>query len=597
MKALLSVILVGLVTLRPALAADLEPLLKLYRDYGMPLPAKGARLVEYSYGGISIVNGVEQKPEQRLAFLLNDDQKSMLLLIGPILKRIKKDEIAWKFVPPDSVEPDKMEMESFGLSVFEVNTRLAVSLQLHAVGERRLADAFFSGSLTQDCGHHFSAFYQPAGLSAEQAVAHLAWAWLANRLLDHDSSRSELLQSAKKVLAAAPKLQDARSRFFMDSLEASLAPSASTPGSIDALIDGLMEVAQNSWRSDDFDPKVEAILAHGFDAIPKLLSHLDDSRVTRSVQQGFNNFASWHRQVRHVVTDILQGLAGEDFGRNWLKAQGGYTIERHKAEDWWNRTKQIPEKDYLQKHALDGNGEWPNRTMLRVLRLKYPEALAPLYREVVDKHPKKISHQLAEELAKSNRPAEEKHAAFLYAVTNANDQVKHTALQHINESDPKVFNRFVLQSLTNMAPTPKGEYWKCPEANLAHLVLMTDSADVWAAFLHAAKRADVGLRMELMQRLNYLYVGDRLLKQRLQLQAAFLDDHTERDAASDTARFTGPFAGFTFPKLRVCDLAAEMAGSLLRFEEEPRPSWTKDEWDNYRARVKKELPAKVGELR
>jgi hypothetical protein len=125
---------------------------------------------------------------------------------------------------------------------------------------------------------------------------------------------------------------------------------------------------------------------------------------------------------------------------------------------------------------------------------------------------------------------------------------------------------------------------------------MTDSAEVWAAFLAAAKRADVGLRMELMNPLNYSHVGDRVLKQRIQFLAAFLDDETERDAASDPAKFTGPFAGFVFPKLRVCDLTAEKAGSLLGLDQQPRPSWTKQDWENYRARVRKELAQKIREL-
>src|ERR1044071_7480521 len=105
-----------------AAQADFDSLLKLYRDYGLPLPAKGARLVGYSHPGISIVNGVEQKPEQHLAFLVKDEGTSMLLLIGPIEKRMGKDEITWKIVPPSAVESGKIEMESFGLSVFKVNT-------------------------------------------------------------------------------------------------------------------------------------------------------------------------------------------------------------------------------------------------------------------------------------------------------------------------------------------------------------------------------------------------------------------------------------------------------------------------------------------
>src|ERR1051326_2822942 len=191
---------------------NLDLLVKLYRDYGMPLPAKGARLVEYSYPGISIVNGVEQKPKAHLASLVKDEEKSLLLLAGPLLKSVAKEEIVWKFRPPNEVKSEAIEIESFELSVFEVNTRLAFALQLQALGEKSLATAFFAGSLSQDCGHHFSTFYQPAGLRPEKAVAYLAWSWLANRLLDADSSRDQVLQVARKVFKAAPELENERSK-------------------------------------------------------------------------------------------------------------------------------------------------------------------------------------------------------------------------------------------------------------------------------------------------------------------------------------------------------------------------------------------------
>jgi hypothetical protein len=604
MKKMLCIFCLGtFAPLRIALGAqqaDLNSPLKLYRDYGLPLPAKDARLVQYSYPGISIVNGVEQKPRQHLAFLVKEERDSIVLLVGPIMKRMGKNEISWKVVPPSAIEPEKIEMESFGLSVFEVNTRLAVAIQLNAQGERSLATVFFNGCLTEGCGHHFSLFVQPAGLSPEKGVAHLAWAWLANRLLDPESSRTELLQTARKVIKAVPELETEASKSFIASLEASLARTTSKPGSVEGLIHALIDVTQNAGmhtQGDEFDPRVEAIITRGFDAIPALLNHLDDKRLTRSVQQGFNNFPSWHRRVSHVVSDILQGLAGEEFKRDWLQAQTGYGIDRQAVDDWWMRTKEISERDYFQKYALGGDSEWPNLTILRVLRVKYPETLAPLYRELVEKHPKKVSQPLAEELAKSDRPAEEKRAAFLYAVTNATGDVQSTGLGHLNKSDPKAFNHFLLQSLTNMASTPKGEYWTCPEAHLTHLVVETDSTEVWAAFLAAAKRADVGLRMELMNPLNYSYVEDRLLRQRLQFLSAFLDDETERDATSAPAKFTGPFAGFVFPKLRVCDLAAELVGSLVGLDQQPRPSWTRQEWEDYRARVKKELSTKLRELK
>src|SRR5258706_948365 len=199
-------------------APDFDLLLSLYRQFGMPLPPKAARIVEYRHPGTAVVNGVEQPPSRHLAYLLKEEMNSLTLLVGPIRKQMGKDEIAWKFMSPKDLNPKGIEMESLGLSSFEVNTRFALALQLHAQGERRLAAAFFEGCLAQDYGHRFSLFYQPAGLSPEKAVAHLAWAWLANRLLEADSSRAVLLQTAKNVFQIAPELKDERSKAFIASL-------------------------------------------------------------------------------------------------------------------------------------------------------------------------------------------------------------------------------------------------------------------------------------------------------------------------------------------------------------------------------------------
>src|SRR2546422_6860735 len=120
LRKMWTLLLAALAWLPPASGAersDFSMLLKLYRDFGMPLPANGARLIQYSHPGTSIVNGIEQKPRQHLAYLAKEEAKSLTLLVGPIMKRTAKDEIAWKVIAPKAVKADKIEMESFGLSV------------------------------------------------------------------------------------------------------------------------------------------------------------------------------------------------------------------------------------------------------------------------------------------------------------------------------------------------------------------------------------------------------------------------------------------------------------------------------------------------
>jgi len=140
-----------------------------------------------------------------------------------------------------------------------------------------------------------------------------------------------------------------------------------------------------------------------------------------------------------------------------------------------------------------------------------------------------------------------------------------------------------------MPPTPKEPYWRSREAGLANLVMETDDARAWKALLAAARRADVGLRMELMNPMYYTYIGQRQRKQRLEFVAAFLDDATVRDEKSDPTLFEGPYAGFTFPKMEVRNFAAMQIACILHLSEDPKPGWTSKEWTALREKVRANL--------
>ena len=64
------------------------------------------------------------------------------------------------------------------------------------------------------------------------------------------------------------------------------------------------------------------------------------------------------------------------------------------------------------------------------------------------------------------------------------------------------FPIFLLATLEALPRTPDEPYWSCPEAAYAHVVLATDDARVWKAFEAAARRVDVGLRMQFLNPMN-----------------------------------------------------------------------------------------------
>ena len=133
-----------------------------------------------------------------------------------------------------------------------------------------------------------------------------------------------------------------------------------------------------------------------------------------------------------------------------------------------------------------------------------------------------------------------------------------------------------------MAKETSEAYWTSPEASLSHLALRTDDAKVWAAFLRAAQRAETGLRMELMNTMNYTR---EFKEQRLSFLTAFLNDTALRILPSrrDSSKYDGPCAAFTIPRLRVCDFAAMKIAGILDWPDRPDESWTEEQWKNFEA--------------
>ena len=128
----------------------------------------------------------------------------------------------------------------------------------------------------------------------------------------------------------------------------------------------------------------------------------------------------------------------------------------------------------------------------------------------------------------------------------------------------------------------------CREATFAGLVGQTADPHAWRALEKAARRADVGLRMELLKRAAG-GPGRPHLEERLAFLAAFLNDATVRDTWSDPKRYEGFPAGHDYPRLEVRDLAALELATLLKLPEKPKSEWKPEQWAALRAKVRQAL--------
>jgi len=322
-----------------------------------------------------------------------------------------------------------------------------------------------------------------------------------------------------------------------------------------------------------------------------LLEHLGDDRLTRSVQSGFNNFPTWHRRVKHVVSDLLQDLAGADLGKDWLRRQQGYGVEKADAEAWWDKARKYSEEAYFLDHVLPvgDKADWPKRlTMLEIITKKYPQHLPKLYKTILDERSKMESSPVADAVAKSSLPDEVKRDLFLHASRHKNLWHRRTGLSHLQKLDPQQFVVLLLATLESLAKTPTEPYRYCPEASFAHLVLATDDAGAWTLLEKVAKRSDVGLRMAFLNWMNHPD-GDRQRKQQLKFLTAFLGDSEASDVKANPKMLDGLHAGLDIDRLEVRDLAAIKIAFILGMRDWPDKTWTSEQWTHLRNRVREGL--------
>jgi hypothetical protein len=246
----------------------------------------------------------------------------------------------------------------------------------------------------------------------------------------------------KSLLAAEPKLKTDYNKSFLQSLEATIAPSSAQPGSIEAMIDDLMElrIATSTFVVQyQPDPRLLKLLENGFDAVPALIDHLDDPRLTRSVMTGFNNFATYHLRVGHAVRDILQGIAGKSFGLDWLQEQKGYYLDPNEVRAWWQQALAQGEKPYFLEHAvhLVDKGRTVNVLILWVMAKKYPEELAELYEKyLADSQVAKLQpgcDQFAEVIVRCSLPTSRKMQLLRIAAKHERAEHRRAAERLIKE--------------------------------------------------------------------------------------------------------------------------------------------------------------------
>jgi hypothetical protein len=581
-----------------------DELVALYREYGLPLPHPDAKLVRIDVGGS--VDG-KPSPAYLLGFLLRPGTKesAAVILVGTYEYRLRSQYYEYEIVEPTAELMKDVEPCAWSLRELDsnYNAGLATALQFRARGWNELAKALWDTSIKRDAGHSHGLFLHPANLPPRTAVGYLAWSCYCNQLAMPDTDRALIAMQIKKLFATEPCLNSGAdpsrpilldqdfevvprptrktegNQAILESLEAALVPSTAKAGSLESLIDDLTEMCKARGPKDTRYARIAQL---GFKAVPSLIEHLDDIRLTRSVHPGFMNSPPNFLRVQDVVSNLLQEIAGGEIGPIGLKRLQGWGIDKAEAQTWWEKACRTGEEVYCVEHVLPKDRQsdlW--MLMLQIVAEKYPGHLPKLYRTLLDQASHLQSWPIAEAVSKSSLPEGQQHELFLYAATHWSLEHRRPGLTHLLKLDPEQAVKLLIETLESLPRTPSGPYSYSDEANFVRIVAKMDDPRAWKTLETVAKRSDVGLRMEFIQ----MTYTDERRNQRLAFLATFLDDSEVRDVNSNPKMFAG-CAAFTFSRLAVRDLAAWEIAHVLGMPVQPDPSWKADDWAKLRATVK-----------
>ncbi len=405
-------------------------------------------------------------------------------------------------------------------------------------------------------------------------------------------------------MAKDKELDSRVNQALMKSLTLTLIPSQSPPGSIEALIDGLIDFQGSSggmgFESGAEDGSYQRLALLGFEAVPKLIEHLDDERLTRGMMQGFNNFRSFHLRVEHVVSDILEGMAGQDVSFDWLRRQQGWTVKKEEVTAWWKKAQKQTEEKYLVDHYFDqdngsdgGRSERIRSHRLSILRAKYPNRIPDLYRTLIGKHPDVQSWYLCQSIVDMMAPVEDKIALLSVGIAHKDARLHQPAVVALKKLDANRFDKAILQLIEQLPNDIDESYWSSEPARIAALADWCSDPAIWPLLEKVARRSSLGLKMEILNSQNR---GGRErpdhFREILTLFSHFLDDATLRDISKDK-RFDGPSAGFPYDKIEVRDAVTLDLAAQLHIDVPLKLDRTAKEWAEIREKVRKACDAEL----
>ncbi len=566
--------------------AELDRMVGDCRRFGMPFPPEGAPLVRISTAGFSA-----DESGWRLGFRLGPGKSkgSDRVLLGSVV-----EEVDGEYVKIEEVRPWEKVLGSVRLednSEFPVNWAVVGALQCRTLGWKSFGRALLRRSLEEEVGDERTPFYQPAGLEPERALRYALWAHFGNELPRPGSDRAAILGKMQELALWEEGLAGGEEKRLLRSLEATVAPAKSEPGSVAAMIDALVDVKMDTsgiQRREEPDPRFLKVLDLGFDAVPALIAALDDIRLTRSVSGAFSFSCASLLQVGDLAARLFSTIAADPEAYEILERDEEGRVDPAKVDSWWEAAREEGEEEYLVARALPGAGQVDitREGALRIIAKKYPGRLAGIYRRYLDQPTKTWAGPVLEKILESGLPRETKLALLEEGAAHVNLERRAEAIGGLGGLQPKRYLELLEPALAALPEKSEEPYGRRRERHFVWAVLGHDEPRAWEWLQGMIRRADEGLRAELLSCLTLSEEDGPPWKRQNALLASFLEDAAVRDVSADPGKYKD-CALYYYPRLAIRDVAALRLAGALGLREDPQAGWTPEQWAALRERVMK----------
>jgi hypothetical protein len=508
-----------------------------YKRLGLPFPPPDAELVQIDWDWYLGRSGEEATGQHCLGYRVPPVKPgervrySTVGVLGVGFRDLGYVE------PATAVETEPTPDALRGLLDFSPEYLLTFAVQCEERGWHELAVALYARARERFVAE------EPDRTIIEE-VRFIAWNYWEQSLVAPGGDRAEVLRRLKALAVEDESFRTPYTDWLLRAIELTRAPSKSKPGSIEALVDALTE-----YRQEDFgigsvasDPASYWKLAElGFDAVPALIEHLGDDRLTRAVCVNIDLRSAHRLTVGHLCSRLLYDLSARTIGAAYSPALGD-RLDPAEVEKWFERAKKVGEEKWLLDHAVpsdealavvpDGR---PETLVVRVIGAKYPARLPIIYRAMLKKRLEWFwINDFVNEVVASKLPLKEKVALLEEGAAHEDFEHSARALQGLAKLDPTALRKHLLAALKRVkARAGKVEVEGESVRKLRQLVESVDDRASWDALLAAAKAVGVESRMNFLREIGPDRPPDERDPKRLErirFLVQFLDD---RDAEAD----------------------------------------------------------------